>query len=51
MGAKDMIGYDWASEGHAEFVYDNVRIPAENVILGPGEGKSLQRLHLWPECY
>lgn len=34
------VGYDWASEGHAEFLYENVKIPAGNVILGPGEGKS-----------
>jgi acyl-CoA dehydrogenase len=32
-----IMGYDWAPEGHGEYTYENVRVPRENIILGPGQ--------------
>ncbi|KAM5342811.1 hypothetical protein ACJ41O_013777 [Fusarium nematophilum] len=32
-----IMGYDWAPEGHGEYVYENCRVPAENVIVAPGK--------------
>jgi len=32
------LGYDDAPQGHAEVVFDKVRVPAENVLLGAGRG-------------
>lgn len=31
-----VLGYSWAPEGHGEYIYDNVVIPKENLILGEG---------------
>ncbi|KPM37417.1 hypothetical protein AK830_g9148 [Neonectria ditissima] len=32
-----IMGYDWAPEGHGEYIYENCRVPAENVIVSPGK--------------
>jgi acyl-CoA dehydrogenase len=32
-----IMGYDWAPEGHGEYVYENCRVPVENVIVSPGK--------------
>ena len=48
LGPMTVFGHDHAPRGHMHIKLDTVRVPEENILLGPGRGFEISQLRLGP---